>query len=127
MVWVETTENITLPQPPALQPDGNTLRYTVTLVTPAAPTDERWRQAGVALFGLPGTVASACVGKPQMIGGWNSIKREPLPLRAHLPAGSTFFMEADASELSAVQQRHGEHIGEMTSWGYGQILIGAWI
>lgn len=126
MVWVETTENITLPQAPTLQPDGGTIRYTVTLITPAAAVDESWCQSGVPLFGLPGEIISACVGKPLMIGGWDSIKGSPLPLRAHLPAGSSWFIEAAPDDAKQILDIHGEHIGSKVEWGYGQILIGTW-
>jgi len=78
------------------------------------------------LFGLPGKIVTACVGKPQPIGGWDSLNHEPLPLRPHLPAGSTWFMEADVSQHDAIVARHGQHIGEHQAWGYGQILIGTW-
>ncbi|MDQ3460560.1 MAG: type III-B CRISPR module-associated protein Cmr3, partial [Deinococcota bacterium] len=85
-----------------------------------------WRTPGGSLPGLPGEIISACVGKPVMIGGWDSEKRKPKELVPHLPAGSVWFVEAEASEVAAAKQRHGGHIGEKTAWGYGQILIGAW-
>ena len=126
MAWLEPTEGVTLPQAPDLQPDGDIIRYIVTLITPAAPPDESWRKAGIGLFGLPGKIVSACVGKPVMIGGWDSLSRKPLALEPHLPAGSIWFIEANASDKQLILDLHGKHIGEKAAWGYGQILIGTW-
>jgi CRISPR-associated protein Cmr3 len=109
-----------LPKAPLLT--GN--RYTVTLITPGCFKDDGWRVPGGSLPGLPGTVTSACVGKPVMIGGWDSEGRRPKELVPHLPPGSTWFMEAD--DVQAALAMHGKHIGERPAWGYGQILIGVW-
>jgi CRISPR-associated protein Cmr3 len=125
MVGVEHN-SFSLPRPPELVTESGTLRYTVTLVTPARLTGDGWRTPGAALDGLPGSVVSGCVGKPIMIGGWDSVKREPLPLRPHVPAGSTWFLEARESEKEKIIEHHGGHLGEDAEWGYGQILIGVW-
>lgn len=109
-----------LPQAPTLT--GR--RYTVTLITPGCFRGDGWKTPGGALPGLPGRIVAACVGKPLMIGGWDSEAKQPKPLALHLPPGSTWFMEAD--DVQAALAMHGKHIGEKTSWGYGQILIGAW-
>ncbi len=125
MVWLEPSEAIALPSPPVL-PDEGVIRYTVTLLTPARFKEDGWKKPGGKFGTLPGKVVSACVGKPVMIGGWDSRTREPLPLKPHLPAGSTWFLEAPASEKQHILNLHGEHIGKKTAWGYGQILIGIW-
>lgn len=126
-VWIEASESeMALPPAPSLDATGGTLRYTVTLITPGAPRDASWRETGQPLFGLPGEIVSACVGKPHMIGGWDSLNRSPRPLKPHLPPGSTWFLEADAGDREAILQRHGQHIGHHQAWGYGQILIGTW-
>ncbi|MFB6271710.1 MAG: type III-B CRISPR module-associated Cmr3 family protein [Salinibacter sp.] len=127
MAWIQSLgDGIALPECPTLSERDGTIRYTATLITPCDPTDEGWSRAGQSLFGLPGKIVSACVGKPQPIGGWDSLKHEPLPLRPHLPPGSTWFMEADSSRHDAIVARHGQHMGEHQAWGYGQILIGTW-
>lgn len=119
MVGLESVEDFPLPAGPP--PLG---RYTVSLLTPARFGDDGWRTPGGELPGLPGKIMAACVGKPLMIGGWDSEARAPKPLEPHLPPGSTWFMETErSSDLTAF---HGRHIGENTRWGYGQILIGAW-
>lgn len=124
MVWVKPADDLPLPSAPQL--DGNMIRYTVTLITPAHFPDDGWARANGKLGDLPGKIVSACIGKPVMIGGWDSRARVPLPLRPYLPAGSTWFMEASASDEQQTLARHGKHIGEKTAWGYGQILIGTW-
>jgi len=107
-------------------------RFTVSLLTPLClPRDSSGRLAppmpGQSFPGLTGsTVVSACVGKPVHIGGWNSLNREPLPLIPYLPAGSTWFCEADTAALDSVLALHGRHVGERTPYGFGQIALGAW-
>lgn len=120
MVGLEPYRDFALPEAPDLQPSGGKLRYTVTLITPAAGV------TGPAGDALPGDVVSACVGKPVMIGGWDGKAGRPKGLEPHLPAGSTWFMEAREHEKEEILEHHGAHIGEKTEWGYGQILIGAW-
>jgi CRISPR-associated protein Cmr3 len=107
-------------------------RFTVSLLSPLClPKDSSGRLAsptpGQSFPGLTGsTVVSACVGRPVRIGGWNSLKREPLPLIPHLPAGSTWFCEAVPAALDSVLALHGRHVGERTPYGFGQIALGAW-
>jgi CRISPR-associated protein Cmr3 len=76
---------------------------------------------------LPGAeIISACVGKPQFIGGWDSLKREPLPLEPFAPAGSVWFCAATPGDFDAIHKTHGRHIGAHTAHGFGQIAIGLW-
>jgi CRISPR-associated protein Cmr3 len=76
---------------------------------------------GTAISGLPGTLISACTGKPVSMGGWDSQAGTPLPMRQILPAGCVFFMETHEAptESSAI-------IGKAGAWGFGQVLIGKW-
>lgn len=98
------------------QADG-LLAFTVTLLTPGcfkAPP-------------LPGaTVVSACVGKPVTIGGWDSLKRIPLPLEPFAPAGSVWFCTAAVADFAAIHAMHGTHFGKHAAHGFGQIVIGLW-
>ncbi len=125
MVWLTEIDKLTLPDKPKL-PENGTIRYTVTLMTPARLEGDSWKTPDGKPADLPGKVISACVGKPVMIGGWNSLKKEPLPLQAYLPAGSTWFLEARPDERAEILKKHGGHIGVKTAWGYGQLLIGLW-
>ena len=82
---------------------------------------------GQIVPGLPGELVCACIGKPSMLGGWNSQSSKssekglPLPMRSVLPAGSVFFMTAGSSKAAIAC--HGSGIGSATEWGFGQVLI----
>ena len=129
--WVESTKSLDLPAAPppedfkrATRKDGVVLLYTVTLITPAHLPDP-WPEPGKPLAGLPGRIVCACHERPLMVGGWASrdvtTDWGPRPLKAMLPAGSTWFLEAET-----LRKLNGKHIGDHQDWGYGQILIGTW-
>jgi CRISPR-associated protein Cmr3 len=82
---------------------------------------------------LPGLgnarIVSACLGRQQRIGGWDSLTRRPLPLRSVLAAGSVLFCELSEPEnLSAVVATHDgvPRIGERQLWGFGMVALGTW-
>lgn len=137
--WVEPTASPALPAAPpsghfehATRKDGAVLLYTVTAMTPLHLSGD-WPGPGGALPGLPGTIVCACHERAVMVGGWASkhFKEKdwgPQPLKAMLPAGSTWFLEIDegAADADALRKLNGTHIGGCQDWGYGQILIGTW-
>lgn len=107
------------------------LNFSALFITPArfnAPL--RPNRPLPAEFGqLSGcTLVSACVGKAEFVGGWNSLAREPLPLQAFLPAGTTLFLQADPAQvdLAHLLSVHGQKIGARRAYGYGQCLFGVW-
>jgi CRISPR-associated protein Cmr3 len=111
--------------PQRLKSDGGKVRYVVYHASPCllaslpqagAPLDPAW----------PGTVVSACLGKAQPIGGWDSQGRRPIPMRPAIPAGSVWFIEAPAQEEARILGLHGASIGEAWAWGFGHIFIGTW-
>jgi CRISPR-associated protein Cmr3 len=133
-VFVELQEGVfKLPGAPDLgsgkTADNGVLRYMVCLITPAY-LDDPWPGPGGHLSGpegaLPGHVVSACVGRTVVVGGWDSAARGPLPLQPLIPAGSVWFMEAQADEAKTVQSWHGKAIGRAAGWGFGRVLIGRW-
>jgi CRISPR-associated protein Cmr3 len=74
-------------------------------------------------------VISACLSRPQRIGGWESLTRRPLPLRSVLPAGSVLFCELPEPErLRAAVATSGElpRIGERQRCGFGMVALGIW-
>ena len=73
-------------------------------------------------------VVSACLDRPQRIGGWNSLDRRPLPLRSVLPPGSTLFCEvADPERFKAALKHDGlARIGLRQKWGFGLVAPGVW-
>lgn len=82
------------------------------------------------LSGLAGTrVISACLGRPQRIGGWDSLARRPLPLQSFLPAGSVLFCElSDPGALEEAIAAAGDlpRLGARQRWGYGLVALGTW-
>ncbi|OYD06591.1 type III-B CRISPR module-associated protein Cmr3 [Paludifilum halophilum] len=121
----QQTEGIGWPAPPELYAKEGRLFYTVTLTTPASfPAMEEAVRRG--LPGLPGCCRSACIGKPEQIGGWDVANKRPRPLQALLPPGSTWWMEAEEKDREKVMAFHGGKIGRMTRYGLGQLVIGTW-
>jgi len=95
------------------------VRFIIVLLTPGRLDPNKPPRDGVELV-------SACIGKPLSIGGWDSLKHEPLPLKPFVPAGSVFFCQAPADRLSQVLAEHGRWLGEHARHGFGQIAIGLW-
>ena len=122
-----------LPACPGLNParDGE-IRYTLSLITPL-PSTSKVKLEQIILNGplnAPGKCISACIGKPQLYGGWDLKDQEPRPLQPYLPPGSTWFFSADAAEKEKIKALHGHYIDDndkrTLAYGYGQILIGTW-
>lgn len=81
------------------------------------------------LPGFGGRVVSACLDRPLRIGGWDSLQRQPWPMRSVLPAGSVLFVEAEpGGRLDVGRWRGGglPRIGERTGHGYGVVAVGVW-
>ena len=132
MADCRTLEAISLPTAPVDQIRASK-RIVVTLITPLILPDSDGSDAGSVnspqpnqtFFDWPGTtVVSACVGKPQSLGGWDSLERRPLPLRPVLSAGSTWFLEV--TDASAIVERFARGIGMKTQYGFGQVVLGVW-
>ncbi len=80
---------------------------------------------------IPGgvRVISACLGRPERIGGWDSLARGPLPLRSVLPSGSVLFCRASKPRRLIGAIRAGDGIlrlGKRQAWGFGVATVGAW-
>ncbi len=74
-------------------------------------------------------VVSACLDRPQRIGGWDSLKRRSLPLRSVLPPGSVLFCKIPDPEHfeDAITAGDGlTHVGSRQRWGFGLVAIGSW-
>ena len=74
-------------------------------------------------------VTSACIDRPQRIGGWYSPERRPLPIRSALPQGSVLFCETSEPERleSIISRNDGlARIGERKEWGFGLVALGVW-
>ena len=82
---------------------------------------------------VPGNArtVSACLDRPQRIGGWDSLARRPLPLRCVLPPGSVLFCTTTEPRrfIEAVIRRDGDgwpHMGARQRWGFGLVALGSW-
>lgn len=105
--------------PPSLPKQAVTAgdRFCIIALSPVVPIHDE--NGTVSILGLSNDeIASACLGKPVPIGGWDSESRTSVPLRSCVPAGSVWFMKAGAEIPTA--------IGTATEWGFGQVLIGKW-
>jgi len=72
-------------------------------------------------------VVSACLDRPQRIGGWNSLAHRPLPLRCVLPPGSVLFCEVPENGRKAVASCDGTvRLGVRCEMGFGLVALGAW-
>ena len=125
MEILEGSDMPVLPPMPSLSIRQGRVRYSVILLQPTAtsrppqPQEENYA-------GLPGIVVSACLPKPVLVGGWDSVTRRPLPLRPLLAPGSILFLEAEAGRLDAIQRLHGASVGANGDWGFGLTVIGQW-
>lgn len=117
-----------LPEMPRLKREGEKIRFTVVLITPGFYENPEQ----VVRYGppdVPGEVVSACLGKPQSVGGWNLAEGRSRPVRPLLPAGSIWFYEAEKDEEDKVKGLHGQCLSDKELWksyGFGQVLIGTW-
>lgn len=116
MVSIASANDIALPQ--SIAPaNGRRLAVAISPVV----LDEL-PGPGADFFGL-GKVVSACLGKAERIGGWDSGNRRSLPMRFAIPAGSVWYLE-DAPQANGMQGTIS--IGHATKWGFGALLLGKW-
>ncbi len=118
---------IKIPESPELHPSSDgMIRFTITHLTPTY-FKGTWPSPGKEIPDLAGAkVVSACLERPVWIGGWDTIKREPLPLKPFLPGGSTWFCEAESGLAKQIEKCNGKHIGKYSEFGFGEIAIGLW-
>ncbi|TXD34081.1 hypothetical protein FRC98_19690 [Lujinxingia vulgaris] len=130
MASVERLEGAAMANAP-LEAIAENGRMSVTLLTSALLTPDdttvTWPRPHSALAeNIPGTIVSACVGKPHYIGGWDSLKRKPVAPQPFVPAGSTYFLEDVDADLETLRQLHGSCIGRRQAFGFGQVALGVW-
>lgn len=124
--WLHLCEHsLPFPKLPEWNTAEETLHYTVTALTPVAvPIPPKPGEENYA--GLPGRIVSACLPRPVILGGWDSLKCRPLPLKPYLAPGSVLFLEAKNEEREKVKKLHNDAIGDRTNWGFGLVAIGIW-
>ena len=124
--WLHLCEySLPFPKLSKWNTEKKTLRYTATVLTPAAvPKPPKPEEENYA--GLPGRIVSACLPRPVILGGWDSLRCRPLPLKPYLAPGSVLFLEAKNEARENVKKLHNHAIGDRTKWGFGLIAIGLW-
>ncbi len=127
MAYVDRlAESIKVPQPPKMAPSDNKIQFTVTHLTPAY-FGGSWPGPGGQLPDIPDVrVVSACIERPVKIGGWDTINKEPLPLKPFLPGGSIWFCEVESDSAKTINSLNGRHIGKYCEYGFGEVAIGLW-
>ncbi len=83
-----------------------------------------------AMMGLAGVrVVSACLERPQRVGGWDSLARRPLAVRSVLPPGSVLFCEiadVEGFEAAVAPGSGTAQVGSRQEWGFGLAALGVW-
>lgn len=78
---------------------------------------------------------SAAIARPQLIGGWDSQARQPLPMHRYVPAGSVYYFRGKAhlktdviteNPVGSTSQNGDTHIIDAKSLGFGRFAIGKW-
>lgn len=121
-------EPIKIPDAAQIKPIDGVIQFTITHITPTC-FEDAWPGPGKEVPGIKDArVVSACLERSVRIGGWNSLKKEPLPLKPFLPEGSTWFCEseADGTRANEIMKLNGQHIGKYTEYGFGEIAVGLW-
>lgn len=109
------------------------------LLTHADFGDQRWlpaefkssEQNGIRvwcgqLHGVDLILHSAVLGKAAREGGWDLLNQKPRPVKSLIPAGSVYFCTVTGDPKAAVDALHGQHIGNETALGRGQLAVGFW-
>lgn len=108
---ITTIDEVKLPEKSGKSDDNC---YCIIALSPVVPDPDN----DFAIAGLDNkNIVSACLGKPVVIGGWDSENKQSIPLRQCIPAGSVWFMQDDTPP---------DAIGLATEWGFGQVMIGKW-
>jgi CRISPR-associated protein Cmr3 len=120
----EQALSLKLPSPASLA-SGRLL--LVALTSLALEADQALGRRPLAGF-ADARVVSACLGRPQRIGGWDSLARSPLPLQSYLPAGSVLFCELpNPAALADLTGGTGlGRLGARQRWGHGLVALGTW-
>ena len=109
----------------------------LSLVTPAK-FNEGWLPDGFTsmqkesvdcwqgnINGIALTLVCATIGKAHREGGWNIEKRAARDVESFVPAGSSYYCTVDNGDiLAAINALHNQQIGQYTTLGRGQLVVG---
>ncbi len=119
-------ESIEPPAFPSQQTDEE--NSILLLVTPGCFTSGNWwgagpeEGAGKLASNLVGKVATAIFDRPLGIGGWNSLKGQPLPMRPFVKPGAVWWIQGNNTIVDSPNSIL--KIGECTDHGYGLVFLG---
>lgn len=98
------------------------------LVTPGCFSTGNWwgagpeEEAGKLASNLTGKVTTAIFDRPLGIGGWNSLKRQPLPMRPVVKPGAVWWIQGNGTIIDSPNSI--SQIGDCTDYGYGLVFLG---
>lgn len=108
-------------------------RFVLIALTPLdLSREECLGQAPLADLGGARVVA-ACMDRPLRIGGWDSLSRQPRPMRSYVPPGTTLFCECpDTGALRAAVERVRDgmplpSVCVARNAGFGCVALGMWV
>ncbi len=78
------------------------------------------------LHGIDLILHSAVLGKAAREGGWDLLHQQPRPVVSLIPAGSVYFCTVAGDPKAAIDALHGQHIGNDTALGRGELAVGLW-
>jgi CRISPR type III-B/RAMP module-associated protein Cmr3 len=83
---------------PASAPAGRKLYLaTPTRFEGGWQAGDKWQ----TYFADAGQLTAACIGHPQMIGGWDMAQNRPKPMQRYVPAGSVYFFTGKLHQTEA--------------------------
>jgi CRISPR-associated protein Cmr3 len=127
--WHEWSGNLNLEMP--LNRICDEGRLILIALTPLDLSHEV-RLGQIPLIDLGGVqVKTACMDRPIRIGGWDSLSRQPRPMRSYVSPGTVFFCESqDKAALRSAIDQMGDGmpvVGETSDAGFGCVALGTWI
>jgi len=110
---------------PEALPQAKSGRLKIILLTPAYFTEGLLPTNGFANWvGEGANLVSTIAGKPQLISGWDMIKKAPKPLRHFVPAGSVFFFESAIWQDNPFTEN--AENASYVDMGFGRVALGTW-
>jgi CRISPR-associated protein Cmr3 len=67
-------------------------------------------------------IRAFCAGKSVKLGGWDSVKRQPKPVKSLVPAGACYFIECENISGLAQVLTHNP-LGKQTDFGFGAAVL----
>jgi CRISPR-associated protein Cmr3 len=80
-----------------------------------------------SLKGIPLDLLSACLAKPERIGGWDIAAASPAPVKSCVHPGAVYYFQAKPGLGSKIVELfHDKGIGKRDAFGFGHVVVGCW-